>query len=209
MEGPVQLLPRGLPDVVGDFVVHPPGHVGVDGQALSVYGPQRHVPCRCRGEGEREQVVAGAVQFQRDHDLARLPRLGPRSFRTGPGTDQDDRPLGMCRDRHADVAEEVALDELQPARAEHGHGGLRRRVQQCFLRLVRHQTPDDGETRMEPLQFRLRVVHQPLRPVVLVRLGGSPGRFRRQHGPRVQQAQPDVAALGLVRGPPSGGKTLG
>ncbi|GAA3065593.1 hypothetical protein GCM10020254_06210 [Streptomyces goshikiensis] len=131
------------------------------------------------------------------------------SLRTRPGAHQDHWPLGPCHDRHADVTQEIALDGLHPPRAEHGHLGPRRRFQQCLLGILGNQIADDGEAGVTRLELGLRVVHDSLRPVVLIHLGGSVGRFRRQEGPRVQQPQRELAAGGFVSGPTGGGEALG
>ena len=208
-EGLAQLLLRVLRDLLGHVVVHAPGNVRVERHASAMDGPERHAPRRGGGEGEFEQVVAWAVQFQSHHYAARRTWGGRRPFFARFGTYQDHRPLGPCHDGHADVAQEVALDGRQPPRTEHEHLGLRRRLEQCVLGVVGDQVADDGEARVARLELRPRVVHDPLRPVVLVHLRGDAGRFRHQQGPRVQQAQRELAPLGFVGGPVGGGKALG
>jgi hypothetical protein len=126
-----------------------------------------------------------------------------------PGAYQHHRPVGPRHDRHADVSEEEALDGHESARTEHGHLGLRRRLQQCVLGIVGDQAADDGQARVALLELGPCLVHDPPRPVVLVHLGGDVGRLRQQQRPRVQQTQREPAALGFLGGPAGGGKALG
>ncbi|GHA02861.1 hypothetical protein GCM10010303_10110 [Streptomyces purpurascens] len=62
---------------------------------------------------------------------------------------------------------------------------------------------------MTRLKLRLCCVDETLRPVVLIDFRGDAGRFRRQHRPGVQQAQGELALLGLVGCPAGGRKALG
>lgn len=149
------------------------------------------------------------MQFQ-CHDYAtRRTWSGPWPRFAGFGAHEDHRVIGPCHDGHADVTQEVAPEGPEPVRAEHGHLGLRCRLQQGDLGVFGDEITDDREARVACLELRPRVVHDPLRPVVLIHLRRGTGRFRRQEGPCVQQTQCEPAPLGFVGRPVGGGKALG
>lgn len=149
-------LVDALPCVPSDFfrnvVIHAPGRVCDQWQALAVDRAKGHASRRGDAEGEFEEVVAGAVQFQCHHDAAFRYWGGLWPLFAHFGAYQDHRHVGPCHDGHADVSEEIALDGHQAARTEHDHHGLRCRSQQRVLGVVGNQAADNGKARVARLE---------------------------------------------------------
>ena len=113
---PCPALSRVPVSLLGDIVVHTPGHACVERHAPRRGRPGAERPWR-RRSGRRSPAVrrrSRAVSGPRPRGRGCLRgRFLPDPL-LGIGSDEDDRPLGPCDDGQADVSQEVAFHRLQP-----------------------------------------------------------------------------------------------